>query len=92
MHQVNFNETSTAKATWELHKNSRCCFEQIQEAAPHKTAAVRSLTSHFKNYPKTNTKGTFSYEILHIDGPVLADYQGLTYISSAQTLDAVYRT
>ena len=33
------------KARWELHKDAVCCFEQILEAAPHKTAIVRPLTS-----------------------------------------------
>ena len=32
------------KARWELHKNAMCCFKQILEAAPHKIAAVWSLT------------------------------------------------
>ena len=29
-----------------LHKNAMCCFEQILEAIPHKTAVVWPLTSH----------------------------------------------
>ena len=31
-----------------LHKNAACCFEQILEVAPHKTAAVRQGKSHLK--------------------------------------------
>ena len=38
----------TADILLGLHKNATCCFEQILEATPHKTAAVRSLTSHIK--------------------------------------------
>ena len=30
--------------------------------------------------------------LLHIDTPILADHQKLTYINSVQTLDAVKRT
>ena len=30
------------KARWELHKNTECCLEQIQEATLYKTTAVRS--------------------------------------------------
>ena len=32
------------------------CFEQILEAAPHKTAAVRPLDSHFTNNPRKINK------------------------------------
>ena len=38
------------KDRWELHKNATFCFEQILEAAPHKTAAVEPLTSHLTNH------------------------------------------
>ena len=31
------------KARWKLQKNATCCFEQILEAASHKTAAVQPL-------------------------------------------------
>ena len=33
------------KTRWELHKNSMCYFEQIMEAAPHKTAVVYVIYS-----------------------------------------------
>ena len=33
------NKTFGEKARWEIHKITTCCFEQILEAAPHKTAA-----------------------------------------------------
>ena len=35
----------------EQHKDAVCCFEEILEAAPHKTAAVQPLTSHLVNHP-----------------------------------------
>ena len=55
MHHHYANETHKEKAIWELHKNVMCCFEQILEATPHKTLAIRPLTSHLTNYPsKTN--------------------------------------
>ena len=38
------------KARWELHNNGIHHLEQILEVAPHKTAAVRPLMSHLKNY------------------------------------------
>ena len=50
------------KGRWELKKNATCCFQQIQKATPHKTAAIRSPTSHLKNYPSQSqmnlTNGT----------------------------------
>ena len=54
------NKTHGEKARVELNKNATCSFEQILEATPHKTAAVRSLTSDLKNHlSKTNkTYGT----------------------------------
>ena len=45
MHYLNSNKTHGEKTRWELHKNVMYCFEQILEAAPHKTAAVQPLTS-----------------------------------------------
>ena len=36
---------------WKLRKNATSYFEQILEAAPHKTA-VRLLSSHLKNHPR----------------------------------------
>ena len=38
---------------------------------------------------RINSEVTFSYGFLYMDMPVLADQQGFTYISSAQTQDAV---
>ena len=35
---------------WELYKGAVYGFEQILEAAPYKTAAIRSLTSHLTNH------------------------------------------
>ena len=43
------------KAGWERHKNAVCCFKQILEAAPYKTADVQPINSHLTNHPrKTN--------------------------------------
>ena len=39
------------KAWWEIHKDPECCFEQVLEAAPHKTAAVLLFTSYLTNHP-----------------------------------------
>ena len=38
-----------AKGWRELYKNTAYSFEQIQEASPYKTTAVRALTSHLIN-------------------------------------------
>ena len=38
-------------AWWKLYKNATCCFEQIQEVAPHKTASAWPTASHLKNHP-----------------------------------------
>ena len=42
------HKTHGEKARLELHKNAMCCFEQILEAVPHKTAALRALISCLK--------------------------------------------
>ena len=82
------------KAWWELHKNATCCLDRILEATPFKTAAVRPPVSHYTNHSsKTDkTRGTlyekqgrshtrrFSYEVLHMDVPVLADHQRHTSV------------
>ena len=44
------------KALLELHKYNECCFEQILEAAPHKTASVRQLISHLTDHPSKANK------------------------------------
>ena len=46
LYHLHFNEMHEKKSRLEQHKNASCYFEQILEAAPHKTAAVRSLTSN----------------------------------------------
>ena len=48
MHHQDVNETHGEKARWELHKNTTHYFEQILEAAPHKTigCAHTYLLSH----------------------------------------------
>ena len=39
------------KAWGQLHKNATSNIEQVLEAAPHKAAAIRPLTTHHENYP-----------------------------------------
>ena len=46
LHHLDSNE----KARWELHKNAVYYFEQILEAAPNKTAALRPLASYLINH------------------------------------------
>ena len=52
-----------------LHENDKdatCCYEQILEAAPYKTAALLLLTSHFTNHPSkilfTNPSARAGYD------------------------------
>ena len=61
MHHQDYNETLGEKGWKELHKNATCCFEQIMEAKPYKTAAVRSLTAYLPNYPNKMKK---TYKVL----------------------------
>ena len=56
MHNLDANEMRGEKARWELHKDAACCFEQILEAAPYKTAVVQPLASHLKNHPSNMNK------------------------------------
>ena len=44
------------KAQWELHKNAKCHFEEVLEAAPYKTAAVQPLISHLANDLRKTSK------------------------------------
>ena len=50
MHYMDANETDGEKAWRQLHKNAASNIEQVLEAAPHKEAAVRTLTTHQENY------------------------------------------
>ena len=51
MHYMDANETYGEKAWRQLHKKSASNIEQILEATPHKTAAIRPPTKHHENYP-----------------------------------------
>ena len=45
------NKTYGEKARRQLLKNAANCIEQILEATPQKTAAVRPPTAHHEKYP-----------------------------------------
>ena len=51
MHHFDANETAGEKARRQLHKNAARNIEQVLEATPHKTPAIRPPTSHHENYP-----------------------------------------
>ena len=51
MHNMDANETYGEKAWVQLHKNPASNIEQVLEVTPHKTAAVRTTTTHHENYP-----------------------------------------
>ena len=66
LHHLDSNEASGEKAWWELYKNAACYFEQILEAAPHKTAFVLSLTADHSNHPsKTDMLGMVGEICIH---------------------------
>ena len=50
MHYMDANKTYGEKAWRQLHKNAASNIEQVLEAAVHKAAAVRPLTTHHENY------------------------------------------
>ena len=49
MNYMNANKTAGEKAWPQLHKNSASNIEQVLEAAPHKSAAVRPPITHHEN-------------------------------------------
>ena len=51
MHHMDANRTYGEKAWPQLHKNAASCIGKVQEAAPHKAAAIRPPTTHHENYP-----------------------------------------
>ena len=51
MHYMEANKTYGEKAWRQLHKNVGSNIEQVLEAAPHKAAAERLLTTHHEKYP-----------------------------------------
>ena len=56
MPHLDSNETHGEKAKWELHKNAKCCFEQILEAALYENAVVWLLASNLTNHPSKMNK------------------------------------
>ena len=51
MHCFDANRTAGEEARRQLHKNAASNVEQVQEATPHKAAAIRPPTTHHENYP-----------------------------------------
>ena len=51
MHYMEATETYEEKARQQLHKNAASNTELVPEAAFHKAAAVRPLTTHHEKYP-----------------------------------------
>ena len=45
------NKTYGEKAWRQIYKNAAINIEQVLEAAPHISAALRPLTIHLENYP-----------------------------------------
>ena len=56
LHHLDFNKTSGEEATWELHKNAMCCFEQTLEAVQHKAVAIQPLTSYLTNHTRKTSQ------------------------------------
>ena len=49
-------KTHEEKAKWELRKNATIYIEEILEATPHETTALRSLNSDLENHPNKMIK------------------------------------
>ena len=56
MHYIDVDSAYREKARLELYKNAKSYIEQILDAIPHKTSAVRSPTSHLKNHRSKKNK------------------------------------
>ena len=56
MHHLDAHETHRERTRRESHKNATYYLEQILEATPYKTAAVRPPASHLTNYPSEMNK------------------------------------
>ena len=56
LHHLNLQKTLREKSRWELNKDAVYCFEQIQEASPYKTAAIRPLVSNLTYDPNKTRK------------------------------------
>ena len=52
MHHMDANKTYGEKAWQQLKKNVANCIEEVLEATPHKTAALRPPTTHHKKLSK----------------------------------------
>ena len=50
MHYMDANETDREKDGRQIHKNAASNIEQVLEATPQKTAALRPPTTHHENY------------------------------------------
>ena len=85
MHHLDAYKTHGEKARWDFLKNVTCWFEQILEAAIHKTAHVCPLTPISQTIQdeqdmlgsadkvRTISLAMISYGLLHMDTPVLAN-------------------
>ena len=51
MHHLDTNQTYGEKARQQLHKNATSYIEQVVEATPHKTVAIRPSTTYHENHP-----------------------------------------
>ena len=50
MHYMDANLTYGEKTWRQLHKKAASNIKQVLEAAPHKAATLRPLTTHHENY------------------------------------------
>ena len=51
MHYMDANETDGEKGWRQLNKNAANNIEQVQEATPHKAAALQPPITHHQDYP-----------------------------------------
>ena len=97
---LDFSEMLREKVRCKLHKDTVCCFEQIQEGASDKKQLNSHLLPILQSIPltwakhagtageiRTNLLVMSSYELLHMDATVLTDQQKPTFISSRWHLE-----
>ena len=58
LHHLGSNKIPREKARWKLHQDFACCFKQIIEVVPYKTANVRPLTSNLIKHPRSKNELT----------------------------------
>ena len=96
LHHLNFKKTLQEKDSWELHKdadvnNSREQKPTKQWLYGHLPSISQTIQARWATHAE-HSWVMFSHGFLHMDIPVLAEPQKLTFISSVQILGTVLWT